>query len=110
MTAMPCLAASPAGLLFSGLKRPPATHADGPTWRPESIHVTSEKWPTTIKLAFACQQVAKHDAFRWTRRRAFPAHRLGRVGCIGVSEMDDWMRSGATKPVKSRGLTATKGH
>jgi excisionase family DNA binding protein len=72
--------------------------------------MSTEHWSTLAQIA-AHLQVAEDTVLRWIPRKAFPAHRAGRVWRFRISEVDDWMLngSGATKPAKSRGATATKG-
>lgn len=40
--------------------------------------------------------VSKDTVHRWIRNRAMPAHQIGKLWKFKVSEVDDWVRDGAT--------------
>ncbi len=56
--------------------------------------MTPEPW-STISEVSAHLQVAEDTVLRWIQRKAFPAHRAGRVWRFKISEVDDWMRNGS---------------
>ena len=53
-----------------------------------------EHWSTISEIA-AHLQVAEDTVLRWIQRKAFPAHRAGRVWRFKISEVDEWMRNGS---------------
>lgn len=40
--------------------------------------------------------VSKDTVHRWIRNRTMPAHQIGKLWKFKVSEVDDWVRDGAT--------------
>ncbi len=53
-----------------------------------------EPWSTISEVA-AHLHVAEDTVLRWIPRKAFPAHRAGRVWRFKISEVDEWMRNGS---------------
>ena len=69
-----------------------------------------EHWSTISEIA-AHLQVAKDTVLRWIQRKAFPAHRAGRVWRFKISEVDEWLRNGSgVLPSAPQGSSSKKGH
>ena len=59
----------------------------------EPSSMRPEPWSTISEIA-AHLQVAEDTVLRWIPRKAFPAHRAGRIWRFQISEVDAWIRSG----------------
>lgn len=57
----------------------------------------TEAWATLAEAA-AHLQVAEETVHRWIRRKAMPAHRVGRNWRFKLTEIDEWVRSGGAAP------------
>lgn len=57
----------------------------------------TEAWATLAEAA-AHLQVAEETVHRWIRKKAMPAHRVGRNWRFKLSEIDEWVRSGGAAP------------
>jgi excisionase family DNA binding protein len=40
--------------------------------------------------------VVKDSVYRWIETKGLPAHRIGRLWKLKLSEVDDWIRAGGT--------------
>jgi len=56
--------------------------------------VNEERWITLAEVADHLQ-IAEETVHRWIRRKGMPSHRLGRHWRFKISEVDEWVRSGA---------------
>lgn len=50
--------------------------------------------------------VTKDSLYRWTKKRGFPVHRVGRLFRFRLSEVDAWVKSGRAA---GAGLSGGKG-
>lgn len=57
----------------------------------------TEAWATLAEVATHLQ-CAEETVHRWIRKKALPAHRLGRNWRFKLSEVDEWVRSGGAAP------------
>jgi excisionase family DNA binding protein len=57
----------------------------------------TEAWATLAEAA-SLLQVAEETVHRWIRRKAMPAHRVGRNWRFKLTEIDEWVRSGGAAP------------
>lgn len=57
-----------------------------------------EPWSTISDVAKHLQ-IAEDTILRWIARKGLPATRAGRVWRFKLSEVDAWMKSGASAPV-----------
>ena len=53
----------------------------------------TEPWVSVEDLAKHLG-VAKDSVYRWIDHKGLPAHKIGRLWKLKVSEVDDWVRSG----------------
>lgn len=56
--------------------------------------MSEERWVTVDEVATHLG-VTRDTVYRWMERKSLPAQRLGRVWRFKISEIDDWVRSGA---------------
>lgn len=59
-----------------------------------------ERWVNVDDVA-AHLNVTRDTVYRWLEKKRLPAHRVGRVWRFKLSEIDDWVRSGAAKSGRS---------
>ena len=52
-----------------------------------------EPWVSLVEIARHLD-VSKDTVHRWIRRRAIPAHKVGRQWKFQVSEVNEWVRAG----------------
>jgi excisionase family DNA binding protein len=46
--------------------------------------------------------VVKDSVYRWIEAKGLPAHRIGRLWKLKLSEVDDWIRAGGTAKSATR--------
>ena len=47
--------------------------------------------------------VVKDSVYRWIEHRGLPAHRIGRLWKLKLTEIDEWVRSGGADETGARG-------
>ena len=53
-----------------------------------------EKWrPMSTVVEYLC--VSRETVLQWIEKRNMPAHKVGRQWKFKISEIDEWVRSGA---------------
>ncbi len=57
----------------------------------------TESWATLAEAATHLQ-VAEETVHRWIRKKAMPAHRVGRNWRFKLTEIDEWVRTGGAAP------------
>ena len=57
--------------------------------------MNAEGWMTLAEIAQHLQ-VRAETIHRWIRAKNMPAHRVGRVWRFKATEVDEWVRSGAS--------------
>lgn len=55
--------------------------------------MTAELWVSVENVAKHLG-VAKDSVYRWIEQKGLPAHRMGRLWKLKVSEVDEWVRQG----------------
>lgn len=55
--------------------------------------MSAEPWVSVEDIA-AHLGVAKDSVYRWIERKGLPAHKMGRLWKLKVSEVDEWVRRG----------------
>jgi len=55
-----------------------------------------ESWVDAEQVA-AHLGIKKHSVYRWIEDKGLPAHRVGRLFRFKLSEVDEWVRQGASK-------------
>lgn len=55
--------------------------------------MAEEHWVTVDRVA-AHLDVTRDSIYRWIERKAFPAHRVGRLLRFKLSEVDEWVKAG----------------
>jgi len=55
--------------------------------------LTAEPWASVEEVAKHLG-VAKDSVYRWIEQKGLPAHRMGRLWKLKVSEVDEWVRQG----------------
>lgn len=55
--------------------------------------MTAEPWVSVDDIALHLG-VAKDSVYRWIERKGLPAHKMGRLWKLKVSEVDEWVRQG----------------
>ncbi len=55
--------------------------------------MNAEPWVTAIDVAWHLD-VVKDTVYRWRERKGLPAHRIGRLWKVQLSEVDEWVRAG----------------
>ena len=55
-----------------------------------------EPWVSVDKVA-AHLDVAKDSVYRWIENKGLPAHRMGRLWKLKISEVDEWVRRGGAR-------------
>ena len=55
--------------------------------------MTAERWVSVGHVA-AHLGVTRDSIYRWIERKAFPAHRVGRLLRFKLSEVDEWVKTG----------------
>ena len=55
---------------------------------------TEERWVDIEEVA-AHLGVNKDSVYRWIETKGFPAHRVGRLFRLKLSEGDDWVKQGS---------------
>jgi excisionase family DNA binding protein len=53
----------------------------------------AERWVSVSQVA-GHLGVARDSIYRWIERKAFPAHRVGRLLRFKLSEVDEWVKAG----------------
>jgi excisionase family DNA binding protein len=54
---------------------------------------TEERW-VDIEEAAAHLGVNRDSVYRWIETKGFPAHRVGRLFRLKLSEVDEWVKQG----------------
>lgn len=71
--------------------------------------ISAEPW-------VSLQDVAKHlgvandSVYRWIDRKGLPAHKIGRLWKLKITEVDDWVRSGGAGAGVDDGREKHDGH
>ena len=52
-----------------------------------------ERWAGVEDVAVHLK-IGKDSIYRWTETKGFPAHRVGRLFCLKLSEVDEWVKQG----------------
>ena len=55
--------------------------------------MTTEPWASVEDVAKHLG-VAKDSVYRWIDTRSLPAHKIGRLWKLKLSEVDEWVRAG----------------
>ncbi len=55
-----------------------------------------ERWLSVDELA-AYLGVKRDTVYKWITRRSMPAHKVGRLWKFRREEVDDWVKSGASR-------------
>lgn len=55
--------------------------------------MSSEPWVSLQEVAKHLG-VAKDSVYRWIDHKGLPAHKIGRLWKLKITEVDDWVRSG----------------
>ncbi len=55
--------------------------------------MTAEPW-VSVEEAAKHLGVAKDSVYRWIEQKGLPAHRMGRLWKLKISEVDEWVRQG----------------
>ena len=63
----------------------------------ESVTLTTESW-ATLQEVTEHLKVSEDTIHRWMVNRGMPAHRVGRVWRFKLTEIDTWVRDGASTP------------
>jgi len=66
----------------------------------------TERWYSVDEIA-AHLGIGRETVYRWIEKRELPAHRLGKFWKFKISEVDAWVRAGASVP-KSNSKTRKK--
>ena len=53
----------------------------------------AERWVSVSQVA-GHLGVTRDSIYRWIERKAFPAHRVGRLLRFKLSEVDEWVKAG----------------
>ena len=56
---------------------------------------TTEKWSSLEEMAEHLG-VSKDTIYRWITNKKMPAHKIGRLWKFKISEVDAWIKSGAS--------------
>lgn len=73
--------------------------------------MTAEPW-VSVEQAAKHLGVAKDSVYRWIEQKGLPAHRMGRLWKLKISEVDEWVRQGgaaADSTPLAHGKTARAG-
>lgn len=65
----------------------------------QSTALTAEPW-VSVDLIAEHLGVTRDSIYRWIDRKSLPAHRVGRLWKVQVSEVDDWVRAGGADEKK----------
>ena len=57
----------------------------------------TEPWVSLEEIA-QHMGVSQDTIHRWIRNRNMPSHQIGRLWKFKISEVDEWVRRGGTKP------------
>lgn len=61
--------------------------------------VFDDRWLSVEEIA-AYLGVKRDTVYKWLIRKDMPAHKAGRLWKFKVSEVDEWVRSGASAPAR----------
>lgn len=59
----------------------------------EDLPLNAEPWVSVDDIALHLG-VAKDSVYRWIENKGLPAHKMGRLWKLKVSEVDEWVRQG----------------
>ena len=63
-----------------------------------------ERWVGVEHVA-AHLGVNKDSVYRWIDKNGLPAHRVGRLFRLKLSEVDEWVRAGRTSEIDNRSVS-----
>ncbi len=69
--------------------------------------MNAEPWVSVDDIA-SHLSVAKDSIYRWIENKGLPAHRVGRLWKLKLSEVDKWIRAGGAADDATKAATGAK--